>query len=65
MSRTNVRLQGRALDKLRQLQTTYEHRTGIRPSLSALLERVIDDSSERVGARVPVLAVDSSPRSGD
>jgi hypothetical protein len=64
MDRTNVRVQGRTLAKLRALQTTYEQRTGIRPPLSSLLERVIDDSVERVGARISTLAVDTAPKAG-
>jgi hypothetical protein len=61
--RTSVRVQGHTLDDLRELQSAIEQRTGVRPSLAALLERVVRDGS--AVARARVLAVDTTPRTGD
>ena len=61
--RTNIRVQGPVLAELRSLQSTYEQRTGVRPSLAAVLERVVLDGA--AVARTRVLAVDTTPRTGE
>lgn len=62
VDRTNIRIQGPVLAELRELQATYAQRTGVRPSLAAVLERVVRDGAAHVRARV--LAVDTTPKTG-
>lgn len=50
------------LSELRELQATYAQRTGVRPSLASVLERVVRDGAAVVRARV--LAVDTAPKPG-
>lgn len=63
--RTNVRVHGTVLAELRELQAHCTEITGVRPSLSSLLERVVRDGATQLRARLPrVVAVDTTPKAG-
>ena len=63
--RTNVRVHGTVLAELRELQAHCTEITGVRPSLSSLLERVVRDGATQLRARLPrVVAVDTAPKAG-